>query len=190
MNYFLALRPTRNTRDRLAAVADRLRLWGTGASWVDPEDYHITLCYFGRLEAADVRSIPWSVNDVAWAMCAPELTLPGLGAFAGRREPRVVYAAVGDEDGWSMDLHLDLHDALGEKPSRHFHPHITLCRPRGGSGDPEVWPRLLEAHGCADWGECELGELVFYESRPGNVPRYHALERWPIPRAEPRAALA
>lgn len=180
MNYFLALRPTRNVRERLAGVAERLRAWGLGARWVDPEDYHLTLCFLGRLDDAEARTIPWSINDVAGSLCGPTLHLPGLGAFAGKREPRVVYAAVGDESGWCMDLHLDLQDALGERPERHFHPHITLCRPQGGT-DTGNWPGLLEAHGRADWGDCDVGELVYYRRRQGPGSRYEALERWRIP---------
>lgn len=187
MNYFLALRPTRSVRDRLAEVAGRLQAWGLAARWVDPDDYHLTLCFFGRLEETEVRTIPWSVNDVASSLCAPSLHLPGLGAFAGKREPRVVYAAVGDPEGWCVDLHLDLHDALGERPGRHFHPHITLCRPSGG-GAPGNWPALLEAHGRADWGDCEVGDLVFYRSWSGaSGRRYEALERWKIPPAARQA---
>jgi 2'-5' RNA ligase len=187
MNYFLALRPTRSVRDRLAAVAERLQAWNLSGRWVDPEDYHITVCFLGRLEDTEARTIPWSVNDVARSLCAPNLDLPGLGACAGKREPRVVYAAVGDPDAWCMDLHLDLQDALGERPKRHFHPHITLCRPRGG-GEGNTWPALLGAHGRADWGSCDVGELISYRSLPaGGAERFQALERWRIPPAAERA---
>ncbi|MDA3960040.1 MAG: RNA 2',3'-cyclic phosphodiesterase [Planctomycetota bacterium] len=189
MNHFLAIRPDGATRDRLAAIAERLQRWGLNARWVDPEDYHITICFLGHIDAAELRSVPWSVADVGSALCPPDLRLPGLGAFGGRREPKTVYAAVDDPGGWCMDLHLDVHDALGMRPEHHFHPHITLCRPSGRGDGDDAWPRLLEAHGLAEWGSCVAQELCLLASDPlGDGRRYRTLERWPIGRYDARSA--
>lgn len=184
MNHFLGLRPDEPTIERLATVADRLQEWGLPARWVHPQDYHVTLCFLGDVEPSAVGGIAWSLADVAGSLAMPELGLPGLGAFGGRREPKVVYAAVDDPADWCAMAHRDLQEALGEAPERRFHPHITLCRPRGGGVDagPRSWRRLLEAFGQALWGRCGVQELVFYQSGhgAGGGPRYRMLERWPL----------
>lgn len=188
MHYRLAIRPDADTRGRLAAIAERLRAWGLPARWVDPEDYHIAVCHLGRLDAAEQRALPWSVADVAASLLPGALTLPGLGASGGRREPATVYAAVGDPGRWCADVHLDLHDALGMRCPPHLLPQITLCRPFGGDADT-VWPRLLEAHGQATWGPCDVDELCLLAFDPGaEVRRYRVVTAWPIDGRDARRA--
>lgn len=187
MNYFLALRPTAAARERLATIAERLQRWEYPARWVHPDDYHITIAFLGQLGDSELRSVPWAVNDVGHALLAPSLHLPGLGAFGGAHEPRVVYAAVGDPDGWCDDLHADCMEALGESVEARFKPHITLCRPNGRDGGRRDWRTLFEACGQALWGSMEVDAFGFFVSQQG-TPRYQLLESWPIPALDRRSA--
>jgi 2'-5' RNA ligase len=188
MNTFLALRLADAPRDRLAQVAERLRAWNLPAAWVHPEDYHLTLLFLGRLSADETSMLPAAVDLVASSLRRPRLRFAGLGATGGRTEPRVVYAACADAAGGCADMHLDLSDALGMKPeARPFLPHVTVCRPKTAT-PREVreqplmrdWPHLLEAHGQADWGDCETTHLVLYRSEPEGATRYRELASWPL----------
>jgi 2'-5' RNA ligase len=146
------------------------------------------VAYLGEMETSDARGLAWSVEDVARSLRAPELALPGLGALGGRTEPRVVYAALTDPDGYCRDLHADLHDALGERAEPTFLPHITLCRPRAQrSVLGHTWRELLEAHGLATWGGCAMSHLALMVTDPHGSLRYRELERWALP-LERRAA--
>ncbi len=190
MNHFLALRLADEPRDRLAAISSRLQEWNLPAAWVHPEDFHLTLLFLGRCDADEARTLPYSIEDLAQSLPRPRLRLAGLGALGGRTEPRVVYAGLEDRDGACALAHRDLCDALGMKPEAHFHPHITICRPRTpppfDQAQPSLrwsrparrdWPCLLEAHGLADWGECPTTELVLYRSTD-RTPRYAELASW------------
>lgn len=189
MNHFLALRLADSTRSRLAALAERLQAWDIPARWVHPDDYHLTVCFLGPLDQTVAHAIGWSINDVAESLTTPDLQLPGLGAFAGRSEPRIVFAAVADAGRYCLDLHGDLQDALGERPEANYRPHITLCRPRPNKAiGGRRWSDLIEAHGLADWGACEVTDLVLYRSDPNGGRRYRALESWPVPRQHYGAA--
>ena len=179
MNHFIALAPDADTRDRLAAVADRLRAWDLPARWVHPDDYHLTVAFLGPLEAAELQGGLWAVNDVARSLFTPQLDLPGIGAFGGKHEPRVVYAAVGDPAGYCRDLHGDLQDCFGERPQPHYLPHITLCRPSGGRSGAE-WRPLFEAFGQALWGSCAVDGLVLYRREPHGPCCYQEVETWTL----------
>jgi RNA 2',3'-cyclic 3'-phosphodiesterase len=184
MNHFLALRLADEPRDRLAALSTRLQEWNLPANWVHPDDLHLTLLFLGRCDADEARTLPYTIEDLAQSLPRPRLRLAGLGALGGRSEPRVVYAGLEDRDGACGVAHHDLCEALGMKPEARFHPHITLCRPRGPQpfelsqmSARRDWPCLLAAHGQADWGECPTTELVLYRSTD-RTPRYAELASW------------
>jgi 2'-5' RNA ligase len=171
--------------ERLAGICARLQQWELPARWTHPEDLHLTLRFLGQCDHHEISSMPWCLEQVAGAFERPSLTLPGLGAFGGSHEPRVVYAAVNDPGQVCQDLHELVCDALGVDTERHFHPHITLARPksqRHATAGGRNWQRMLEAFGEALWGPCPMEELVLYESRPGTGgrSRYRAIASWPL----------
>jgi RNA 2',3'-cyclic 3'-phosphodiesterase len=189
MNHFIALRLADETRDRIADLSRRLQEWGLPANWVHPEDYHLTLLFLGNLDADEVRTLPYTISDIADHVRCPRLRLAGLGALGGRTEPRVVYAALEDPGGICVRAHQDFCEVLGLKPERQYLPHITICRPRppiGAETQPSSrrdWPALLTAHGLADWGECNAPDLVLYQSRVERGSRYQEVASWPLLKA-------
>lgn len=182
MNHFISLLPDDATRERLAAVAERMQAWDLPARWVHPEDYHLTLNFLGHLDEDEARMLPHAIDDVAAHPVLEPLRLAGLGAFAGRSAPRVVYAALDDPQERCRHLADDLAAALGDDPDRRFHPHITLCRPQpGGGGGGRGWPELLAGYGLADWGWCRPVAVALQAAEPGphHLPRYRTLASWP-----------
>lgn len=187
MNHFLALRLADEPRDRLAAVAERLQAWQLPASWLHPEDYHLTLAFIGELDDDEQRILPHLVGDVASSLRTPRLRFSGLGAQGGRTEPRVVFAALSDPDQACAGMHADLCATLDVTAQRQFAPHVTLCHPRpsvshglGSAASGRDWPGLFAANGLADWGDCLTTDLVLYQSGGNRLTRYQELARWPL----------
>lgn len=183
MNHFLALRLADEPRDRLAAVAERLQAWQLPAAWVHPDDYHLTLVFLGALDADEARVLPHLIDGVASSLRRPQLRFSGLGASGGRTEPKVVFAAIEDEEHACAGMHADLCEALDHAPERRFMPHVTLCRPRSpvprDAGNRD-WPQLFAANGIADWGICQTTDLVLYQTRPELGTRYQPLASWQL----------
>ncbi len=197
MNHFFALLPDEATRDRLQAVAERLQAWSLSAAWVDPLDYHLTVLFLGDLTAEEGGLLPYAVEPLITALPRPELRLAGLGATGTRRGgagevPRAVYAAARDPRAACGALHRELAECLGETPrSGAFIPHLTLCRPQPPSSAEaraqhplRGWPHLLEAHGEADWGPCQLTHVALLRSEGGHL-RYRRIAEWPLLTALP-----
>jgi RNA 2',3'-cyclic 3'-phosphodiesterase len=183
MNHFLALRLTDETRDRLAQIAGRLQAWDLSALWVSPQDYHLTVAFLGELDADEAHLLPSAIDLVAGGLRQPTLHFSGIGAWGGRHEPRVVFAALSDTETRCRDIHLDLCDAVAIAPERDFSPHITLCRPQRGAHQAahgRTWPDLFTAFGLADWGRCNVTDLVFCRRRAEPGPRYEELAAWPL----------
>jgi 2'-5' RNA ligase len=109
------------------ARSDKLR-------WVHPDAIHLTLAFLGATPEERVPEIgaalAASVRNIAPFTLAPL----GIGSFGGRRNLRVIWIAVGGDEGTLADLAEHVENALaplgfpGEQ--RAFNAHLTLARVR------------------------------------------------------------
>src|SRR6201982_3093671 len=75
----------------IAARLTLLRAGLTGARWIDPENYHLTLRFIGDIDgvaANEIASMLFRVNRKPF-----EVALQGLSSFGGKK-PRAVVAQV------------------------------------------------------------------------------------------------
>lgn len=103
-----------------------------GARWVEIDDMHLTLRFFGELDGRTARDL---ADLLAGIHQEPfELRIKGLGAFGGR-EPRTIYAAVAaNEPLERLQRAVDRAAMAAGLPAepRRYTPHITLARLRNG----------------------------------------------------------
>src|SRR6185312_11397065 len=64
----------------------------TGARWMDPENYHITLCFIGDVDNRTASEVTDELDRLSHSD-GFRLRLSQLGSFGGDR-PRALYAAV------------------------------------------------------------------------------------------------
>ena len=122
---FVALDLPDDLRRRLAKLASGL----SGARWVPPENYHLTLRFIGevpphRAEEADLALAGLRARGFS-------LTMAGIGTFAKGGRPTSLWAGV--ERNAQLDhLQGKIENALqraGFEPERRrFAPHVTLAR--------------------------------------------------------------
>ncbi|MBM3609516.1 MAG: RNA 2',3'-cyclic phosphodiesterase [Alphaproteobacteria bacterium] len=103
------------------------------ARWIEPEDYHITLRFFGVIENHLARSLDEQLDQLAFEPFT--VRLQGLDQFGGDK-PRSIFASV--ENAPQLIALQGLHERIawqlglpGEK--RKFAPHVTLARLRKSS---------------------------------------------------------
>src|SRR4051794_36330318 len=63
----------------------------SGARWIEPENYHITLRFIGDVDHAVARDISFSLAGIHREPC--EITIDGLSTFGGGK-PRALIARV------------------------------------------------------------------------------------------------
>ena len=102
------------------------------ARWIDPQNYHITLRFFGDVEPRLADEIVAALDRIDRSSL--RLTLSGLGAF-GNRKPHSVHADVAPTPEL-ITLQADVERAcrrlgLATDP-RKFAPHVTLARVKNG----------------------------------------------------------
>lgn len=148
------------------AVARRLTLVRaglSGARWIDPENYHLTLRFLGDVDGTIARDFAHSLGDIV----APpfELRLDTLGSFGGRK-PRAIFANVAPSSALEslQRAHERAARAAGLSPEpRNYTPHVTVARLRGTSSDSVA--TYLERKGGFSTEPFEVTHFVLFSSR-------------------------
>lgn len=106
----------------------------SGARWIDPENYHITLRYIGDIDHRTAGEV-FDALEMVGAIEPFTLTLNHLGVFGGNK-PRALYAGVEPSEPLNrlQASQERLLQRIGITPDgRKFVPHVTLARLRDTS---------------------------------------------------------
>jgi len=156
---FTAIEVPRSIATRLTMLRSGL----SGARWIDPEKYHLTLRFAGDVDGATARDFTNALGEI---MVQPfELRLNGLGSFGGNK-PRTLYADV------APCTELETLQRANERAARkagllpegrNFKPHVTLARLRGAR--PGTVASYLGQLGGVTATSFAVTRFVLYSSR-------------------------
>lgn len=99
-----------------------------GAKWIDADNYHITLRFFGDVDARTADEIAHSLDDIRRG--GFQLTTEILDVFGGNK-PRALFAKVNRAEPLRelQSDHERIAQRAGLRPEgRKFLPHVTLAR--------------------------------------------------------------
>jgi len=134
-----------------------------GASWVEPENYHLTLRFIGDVDDALARDIAAALEEVRRPGFA--MRLDGLSSFGGRK-PRALVAGIAPTVP-VIELqaeHERLMQRLGLAPEgRKYTPHVTLARLRDASSRQVA--DYLSARGAFRSPAFAVSRFVLFSSR-------------------------
>lgn len=169
----------------LQGLQDTFREAGLRASWVPPENFHLTLHFIGHLPHDAIDDFDHRLGQALRDQSAVHLTLVGAGAFPGVHRPKVIWAGVRELAGSCEKLYHATGQAVTEsgfeRDERAFHPHITLCRLRR----PPVGHARVA--GCFDDLASRVSDDFWVDSvalwkselRRGGA-RYHQIKEYPL----------
>jgi 2'-5' RNA ligase len=148
--------------DRLS----RLKRSGPHASWVVPENLHITLKFLGETGAHRLEEITAALKEAAAPFVPVALPFEGVGFFPHERKPRVLILRY-HRDPALVDLFGRVEDRLAPlgyaRERRPFEVHLTLARLR------RPWPpgeadRVAADLGTIPWPPFPAAGFVLFES--------------------------
>ena len=105
-----------------------------GARWIEPENFHITLCFIGDVDNRVADEVSYELDRAA-GFDSFRIRLSHLGTFGGDK-PRALYAGI--EHSEALQRLRASHERIlrraGLAPdARKFVPHISLARLRGAA---------------------------------------------------------
>ena len=166
MRLFAGIPLSPHAVERLSAVRLRLAAPGDGLRWSLPEQWHITLQFFGDVEPGQVGAITSAMQNVIHPPVA--LRVDALGRFSAKG---ILFAAVVASEELRTFRRIFAEAVApfsSASASLPFHPHITLARSKGRAGlralERLSTPELPHLGTAVQWTAMEVH---FYESVPG-----------------------
>ena len=172
MRLFVAVHIPGQVREALAEFCDQCKASPAlpkKVKWVEPENLHLTLKFFGEIEENRLEDLSKSLSRAFEDQEPFSVAARGIGIFPEKGSPRVLWAGIGDPDQRLRDL-ADSIDretvSAGFPPSDHlFSAHLTLAR------FPLVHVKALKTeiskHQSRSFGEIRVQKSALVRSRLG-----------------------
>jgi len=141
-----------------------LRAGLSGAHWIDPGNYHITMRFAGDIACEEANHFADALCDIHFDSF--DIELSGLGSFGGNK-PRTIFAAVKPSPALEQlqKAHERAARLAGLPPeTRNFVPHVTLARLRNVS--PFMVADYLARYGGFFSEPFPVERFVLFSSRP------------------------
>ncbi|MGV8133659.1 MAG: RNA 2',3'-cyclic phosphodiesterase [Mangrovibacterium sp.] len=178
---FLAIKI--NPEPELLDLFDLLRdeLSGEQIKWVDEDQLHITLKFFGDTPDSTIKDISAAAKDCCLKYNSFSFDICSPGYFRKRQEPSVVFLQSAKTEGLNT-LQSDLERrfaGLGiPKEERTFSPHLTLGRVKSVH-DTSLFYDLMKQFPQRAVQTTPVRELTLFESiLKSSGPEYTALEHF------------
>ena len=164
MRAFLALPISEESKQTIKPVLDEGKKRFPSVKWVQPENLHITLLFFGNINAEEQRIISETCAAAVKNYRAVKAAFKGLGQFPPKGRPRVIFSPLIEGKKQCSGLYSSLFPLFQEQFSlkgRPYSPHITLGRVRKGKKQPPL--REGDFSGNLQ-GEFTIDRIILYQS--------------------------
>jgi len=155
--------------------------------WVEDQNIHITLKFFGETEERKIPEICSVLKNRASTTSSIALQLTGLGIFGSSYAPKVIWVGIepyAELSAIMKKIHCDLKIIGFESDRQNLIPHLTLARIKF-IRDKIIFNRTLDQYKTISSSTICIAEAVLFESilrREG--PEYNALEKFPFIKKE------
>ena len=173
MRLFAAVDPP--VDDLVLPVDERLR-------WVPPEQWHVTLAFYGEVDDAKAATLQEALARAAARSHPFRIRVAGAGTFPRQsRKARVLWLGL-DGEVEAMSRLADRCAGAGRRAriameERAFRPHLTLARSRK---EPVDATELVEALSSYEGPWCTVSSIRLIRSYLGPKPRHETLQEFAL----------
>jgi RNA 2',3'-cyclic 3'-phosphodiesterase len=134
--------------------------------WVEPQNIHITLKFFGETEDFKIKGIIDQLTDVASRHEPFDFSIKGTGIFGSSYNPRVIWFGISERDEL-INLSNDVLNSMAkigwERDRQNFVPHLTAGRIKHIS-DKVKLNEVIEKYKNIEIQEVKTNAFYLYES--------------------------
>jgi 2'-5' RNA ligase len=116
---------------KLGVLQKELKKDVKDASWVRPENIHLTLKFLGEISEKEAATVATALKPIAQTHRPFTLKALGAGGFPNKFRPRLLCLSI-EESAALTSLYENIETALSrigiKKEPRPFRAHLTLCR--------------------------------------------------------------
>lgn len=167
---FVAVRPPPEVVTALAALPRPER---PGLRWTPPQQWHVTLRFFGALDAGQAEL---AVRGVAEAAAAQPAAQARLGPEVGRFGGRVLQVPVSGLESLAGAVVTRTAEVGRPPDARRFAGHLTLARNRGRASLAGLTGAAVEGR----WRVDEVAVMASVPQGPEMANRYEVVAAFPL----------
>lgn len=142
------------------------RLGNESIKWVEPQNFHLTLKFFGEIADEDVDVICRELESVSLALTPFYISIRKTGVFGSRYNPKVIWFGI-EDDGQQAKLAEKVLSGMDKsgfpRDRQNFVPHLTVGRIRRLS-DKQHFQKTIKKFAEANLMEMQVNEIYLYES--------------------------
>lgn len=129
---FLAIDLEDSIKEDFLKVQDEFKMIDSNVKYVESENLHLTLKFFGDLDEDEIKSLKLAIKEVLNNFKSFDVNISSVGAFPNSNYIKVIW--VGVKSKYLLKLQKDLDkefELLGFKKEKNHVSHITIGRVRG-----------------------------------------------------------
>jgi len=185
---FLAVPLTDDVRETVADISKRLqtgaRFTALQASWVPPQNFHMTLHFLGGVAEAQLANLEAALRTLEGAIPPFHLSFSGLGYFPHAKAPRVLWLGASNPAKRLPEIVRTtgeaIEDAGIELKHQNFHAHITMARFKSQRGTA-AFVSIARNYAGVSADSCKVTRLVLMESLiSAGAPEYREVMEIPL----------
>jgi 2'-5' RNA ligase len=134
--------------------------------WVEPENMHLTLKFFGETDEAQIPAISLALQTVVSQSKPFTLKIANTGIFGSRYDPKVIWFGIEKHpelDTLAKNIFTELTNCGWEQDRQNFVPHLTIGRIRELKDKP-LFQQIIGKYNTVDIQEENVNEIILYES--------------------------
>ena len=164
---FLAIELPEAIRRKIEEVQRDLKLSHADVRWVNPENIHLTLKFFGNIDESRIDPIVKSLEGPIQTTSPFSVSIRGMGSFPHFKNPRVIWMGLKEGKEVLVALQKGVDGELKkigfELEERDFNPHLTLGRTKSSQGREELIGRM-EKYREEEFGNFRVERVILFES--------------------------
>lgn len=170
MRIFTAVDLEQGIKERIGCFVDELKQAHEPVKWVETQNIHITLYFFGEVDTDSVVLLEEIIQESVDGVAGFRIAVRGVSAFPSLERPRVIWVGVENPDGELIRIYRSIHKSIQERgelkrmrENKEYTPHITVGRVKARWSTRSV-QKLRE---CQDvsFGSFEIGSVALYHSK-------------------------
>ena len=185
MRAFIAIDLPIEIKKALLKTQQKLKTESLKASWVKPENLHLTLKFLGEISFEQLNEIKQIIRDITKSTSGFKIKLESLGAFPNLHAAQIIWIVTKQPPLELKQIAQQLETRISEtgipQEQRAFSAHITIARIKNQLNSSDL-KKTLDKVGSdvekANW-EFDCKEITLFESTLSSEgPTYTALDQF------------
>ncbi|MBN2662094.1 MAG: RNA 2',3'-cyclic phosphodiesterase [Bacteroidales bacterium] len=144
-------------------------------SWVNPNNFHITLKYLGNTETEKIQQIHKILSEISIQFKKTQVIISEFGVFPKINNPKILWFGIKNFNKISIlkseiDKQIQRLGYLTE--NKYFNPHLTLGRTKFSNKDVDIL-QLMNEYKNKKIQTIDVNAFIFYESLLENNTRIY-----------------